>query len=119
MSPIVGDVTGNTQAVYAFDTVKLGERVQLNGGLRWERFDVDGVNTTGAPLDRVDTMLSVRAGAVYKPAQNGSIYVSMERRSIRRSKGSPISRPARRSSPKKHTPSKAAPSGMCSMAGCC
>jgi catecholate siderophore receptor len=76
LSPIVGDATGSTQAGYVFDTVKLGERVQLNGGLRWERFDVDGVNTNGAPLVRVDTMLSGRAGAVYKPAQNGSLYVS-------------------------------------------
>ena len=27
--------------LYAFDTVKLGERWELTGGLRWDRFDVD------------------------------------------------------------------------------
>jgi catecholate siderophore receptor len=76
LSPLAGDATADTQALYAFDTVKLGSRVFLNGGVRWERFAVDGVNTNGAPLDRVDTMLSVRAGAVYKPAQNGGFYLS-------------------------------------------
>jgi catecholate siderophore receptor len=75
-NPIVGDAIANSQAVYAFDTVKLGRRFQLNGGLRWDRFDVDGINTNGNPLERVDTMLSTRAGAVYKPADIGSIYIS-------------------------------------------
>jgi catecholate siderophore receptor len=76
MNPIVGDVTGNTTALYAFDTVHLGEKWQLNGGLRWERFDVDGVSTTGAPVVRVDQMTGTRAGVVYKPTQMGSIYAS-------------------------------------------
>ncbi len=76
ISPLVGDIVGNTQAVYAFDTVKLGQHWEATGGLRWERFDVDGVNTTLAPVTRVDTMQSLRAGLVYKPAQRGSIYAS-------------------------------------------
>ncbi|MCZ2080186.1 MAG: TonB-dependent siderophore receptor [Bryobacterales bacterium] len=76
LNPIVGDATGGTQAFYAFDTVRFGQQFQLNGGLRWDRFAVDGVHTNGNPLDRTDTMLSGRAGAVYTPAQNGSFYVS-------------------------------------------
>lgn len=76
VSPYVGDITGNTQAIYAFDTVKFGKHWEAVGGLRWERFDVDGVTTTPAPISRVDTMNSVRAGLVYKPTENGSIYAS-------------------------------------------
>lgn len=76
VNPIIGDITGKTQALYAFDTVKLGKHWEAVGGLRWERFDVDGVSTAGAPVARTDTMNSVRAGIVYKPVQSGSIYVS-------------------------------------------
>jgi catecholate siderophore receptor len=76
ISPIVGDVTANSQALYAFDTAKLGKKWELNGGLRWDRFDADGITTTGAPLSRVDRMLSVRAGAVFKPLPQGAVYAS-------------------------------------------
>ena len=75
-SPITGDVSANSQAVYVFDTAKLSQKWELNGGLRWDRFDADGITTTGAPVSRVDRMLSVRAGAVFKPLPQGSIYAS-------------------------------------------
>jgi catecholate siderophore receptor len=75
-SPFIGDVTGKTQAVYAFDHVKLSRHWEATGGLRWERFDVDGVTTTPTPVSRVDTMTSMRAGLIYKPAEKGSIYAS-------------------------------------------
>ncbi len=76
LSPIVGDVTANSQALYLFDTAKFGKKWELTGGLRWDRFDADGITTTGVPVSRVDRMLSVRAGAVFKPAPQGSIYAS-------------------------------------------
>ncbi len=75
-SPITGDVTANSQAVYLFDTAKLGSKWELIGGLRWDRFAADGITTTGTPVSRVDRMLSVRAGAVFKPLPQGSIYAS-------------------------------------------
>jgi catecholate siderophore receptor len=75
-SPIVGDVTANSQAVYLFDTAKLGQRGELTGGLRWDRFAADGISTTGTPVSRIDRMLSGRAGVVFKPLQQGSIYAS-------------------------------------------
>jgi catecholate siderophore receptor len=75
--PIVGDITANSQAFYVFDTAKLGSKWELNGGLRWDRFDADGIVTqTGAPVSRVDRMLSGRAGVVFKPMSQGSIYAS-------------------------------------------
>jgi catecholate siderophore receptor len=68
-------------AVALFDTVKLSEQWQVSGGLRWDYFDLDyrsvapnGTLTAGTPLSRTDDMLSYRAGVVYKPRPNGSIY---------------------------------------------
>jgi catecholate siderophore receptor len=67
-------------ALYAFDTVKLSERVQLDLGARWDRIDVDytTVATTGAASDfgRVDRAMSGRAGVVYKPTLRGSFYAA-------------------------------------------
>ncbi|HET8781823.1 MAG TPA: TonB-dependent receptor [Pyrinomonadaceae bacterium] len=77
VNPIVGDVTANSQALYVFDTAKLGSKWELTGGLRWDRFDADGIVTqTGAPVSRVDRMLSGRAGVVFKPLPQGAIYAS-------------------------------------------
>ena len=75
-SPLVGDITGNTQALYAFDTVKFGEKFEVNGGMRWERFDVEGVTTALAPVARVDKMNSMRGAVIFKPKQSGSLYAS-------------------------------------------
>lgn len=73
------EAAADTGAVYVSDTVKIGESWQLTGGLRWDRFDMefDSVDVAGVttPFDRTDEMLSWRAGAVYKPRPNGSIYI--------------------------------------------
>jgi catecholate siderophore receptor len=65
-------------AAYLFDTISIGEHWQVTGGLRYDRFDMDytsaAVNGTKTYLGRVDEMLSWRAGLVYKPVENGSIY---------------------------------------------
>jgi catecholate siderophore receptor len=76
LSPDAGDLTGRSLAVYAFDTLGFGERFELTGGLRWDRFDVNGVTTAGLALDRVDELLSWRAAAVFKPRPNGSFYAA-------------------------------------------
>ncbi|MGB7923360.1 MAG: Fe2+-dependent dioxygenase [Pyrinomonadaceae bacterium] len=82
VNPFIGDITANSQALYVFDTANLGKRWELNGGLRWDRFDAEGVtagtgaSTPGVPVARVDKMLSFRAGVVYKPLPEGSIYAS-------------------------------------------
>ncbi|HMZ20818.1 MAG TPA: TonB-dependent receptor, partial [Blastocatellia bacterium] len=76
LSPLIGDITADTQALYAIDTVKVGKKLELTGNLRWERFDAEGINATGVHIARVDRMTSWRAGAVYKPRSHGSVYVS-------------------------------------------
>jgi catecholate siderophore receptor len=72
--------TADTVALYANDTVKLDERWQITGGLRWDRFDIEyrSVAVDGAvtPFERTDDMLSWRAGMVYKPLPNGSLYAA-------------------------------------------
>lgn len=72
----VGDVTGKSLALYAFDTVKLGARWEASAGLRFDVFDVAGVNTTPADVARVDRLLSGRAGLVFKPSAHGSLYLA-------------------------------------------
>jgi len=70
---------------YLFDTIHFGDHWDLTGGLRYDSFDVDykAVASSGAPnfnpttntnLGRVDEMFSWRAGLVFKPVENGSIY---------------------------------------------
>jgi catecholate siderophore receptor len=75
-SPFIGDITGKSQAVWLFDSAKFGKRWEATGGARWDRFDVNGVNTTPAPVNQLVNMASLRAGLIYKPVQNGSIYAS-------------------------------------------
>lgn len=75
------DTELDTRALYVFDTVELNEQWQVNAGLRYERFEGTGktlATATGVTtrLDSSDDMLSGRVGLVYKPAQNGSIYVA-------------------------------------------
>lgn len=65
----------DTVAAYLADTIKLNEQWELNGGLRWERYAVDYQADDGTLLDRTDTMTSYRAGVVYKPVREGSIYM--------------------------------------------
>lgn len=72
----VGNITGNSAAIYAFDTARFGKHWELTGGLRYDYFDVEGVSTAPARVSRIDRMLSWRSGAVFKPTLKGSIYAS-------------------------------------------
>lgn len=65
----------NTLALYAFDTVKFGPSWQVNGGLRLDRFKTT-YRTPADGLSVSDTLLTWKTGALYKPAENGSIYMN-------------------------------------------
>ncbi len=81
-------ITGNpgraqttTAGAYLFDTVSVGTQWQVNGGLRIDRSDVDYSLRTMATdvvtdLARTDVIVTGRAGVVYKPRANGSVYVA-------------------------------------------
>lgn len=84
---------GNTlsAAVYAFDTINLSERWMVNGGVRWERYHTETNSATftaatattpeslvqNPPLSTNDNLFSWKLSAVYKPADNGSVYATV------------------------------------------
>ncbi|MEQ1719344.1 MAG: TonB-dependent receptor, partial [Hyphomicrobium sp.] len=70
----------NTQSVYVQDQLEIGRYLELIGGIRFDRFDVDFTNNrNGDTFSRVDNVWSPRAGAVFKPSETISLYVSTSR----------------------------------------
>lgn len=91
-----------TAALYAFDTVKFGEKFLVTAGLRADRYDTDylatAICTTAVPLPRggvacpagvtdgslvtgtdlgaEDTLVNYKLGAVYKPLPQLSLYAN-------------------------------------------
>lgn len=62
-------------AAYVQDQVELIPALQLIAGLRFDRFDLKYRNNRNADvLSRVDNLVSPRAGVVYKPATQMSLY---------------------------------------------
>jgi catecholate siderophore receptor len=74
----VNDATATSASAFLFDTVNLGARWELTGGLRWDRFDAETASTAASGavtrFERSDEAVSWRGGVVYKPRPNGSIY---------------------------------------------
>lgn len=65
----------DTVAVYAFDTVQVDPRWQANAGLRLDRYKTN-YRTAIDSLSVSKNLLTWKAGVLYKPADNGSIYVN-------------------------------------------
>ncbi|HKU13177.1 MAG TPA: TonB-dependent siderophore receptor [Steroidobacteraceae bacterium] len=72
-----------TVAGYAFDTVELTRQWQFSAGARVERYDTDflsvaipGTGVADIKLGVKDTLTSWNTGLVFKPADNGSVYLS-------------------------------------------
>jgi catecholate siderophore receptor len=81
LSGALTHVSTRTKAAYAFDTVEINPQWLLNLGVRWDDFqstlDTLPTATTVAAHAMVDTnFVSTQAGIVYKPAKNGSVYLS-------------------------------------------
>ncbi len=75
------EIEANNMALYAFDTIELNEQWEVSGGVRFDRFDAETAveSATGAATthsERTDYMTSYRAGVVYKPLPNGSVYAA-------------------------------------------
>ena len=72
----------NTVALYGFDSVDLGPRVQVNGGLRFEHYDtssapVDATNvTTTDAIGHRTASSAARPASSFSRATNGNVYVS-------------------------------------------
>ncbi|WP_449068652.1 TonB-dependent receptor [Prosthecobacter sp.] len=75
--PDLGDAEAHmdTIAFYAFDTVKIGRFFEINGGVRYDHIEADGRSYGGNPAaSNSDDLFSWKAGLVFKPVENGSIY---------------------------------------------
>ena len=98
------------QAAYLFDTIELTPQFQLTGGVRWEHNEgsnrsdtyavvppTTGAITPGLTFRNNDNLFSYRAGAVFKPRPEISLYVAYGN---------------------SKTPSQSAVNGACSAATC-
>ncbi len=71
----------NTVGLYAFDTVDLTDRWQLNGGLRWEHYDAtykaaDAAGAVTTDLATTDGLFSGKAGLLYRLTDAANVYLS-------------------------------------------
>src|SRR5690606_1173659 len=64
--------------VYVYDQITLTPQWEVAAGLRHDRYKVKWFDAAGLtqPYDQKDGIWSGRLGLVYKPASNGSIYLS-------------------------------------------
>ena len=83
-APVLSGVTTegqtNTLALSAFDVVNLGPKLQLNGGLRVERYDTDyhavAVDNVVTDISAKDTVTSGKVGVLYQFSPIGNAYVA-------------------------------------------
>lgn len=87
---VFNDASTNTQSVYAFDTIKLGQRWIFNGGVRLDHYST---TYSGAVLSTAttypalpvgtlvtthltpsDTLVNGKLSALYKPTADSSVY---------------------------------------------
>nr|WP_226952592.1 TonB-dependent siderophore receptor [Mesopusillimonas faecipullorum] len=81
-----GDPTGaltrsktTTKSIYVFDTIEFSKQWQAGLGVRVDDYSTTFTNTPAngsTEIDRDDTLVNYQLGLVYKPVENGSIYVS-------------------------------------------
>lgn len=65
----------STVSLYAFDNAQLNQQFSINGGLRLDHYTIS-TRTPTVNADDSRTLSSWSLGGVYKPAENGSVYVS-------------------------------------------
>ncbi|CAG2152864.1 putative TonB-dependent receptor BfrD [Cupriavidus yeoncheonensis] len=85
--PYTTTTTTNTQSVYLFDTIEITRQWLLNGGVRYDNYDTHAFTNaytnpnTRAAVAQSDIrnksgFFNYQAGIVFKPVEQGSIYVS-------------------------------------------
>lgn len=70
-----------TAALYAFDTVKVNEQLQFNGGLRVDHYKTnyntwDATGASTLDLSKSGTLVNWKLGALYKFVPNASVYAN-------------------------------------------
>lgn len=75
-------------SAYVQDQISLGENFDVVAGLRYDSFDINGVDLFPAvdrPFARKDDKVSPRIGLIFKPQENVSIYSSYSQSFLPRS----------------------------------
>ena len=75
-------------SAYVQDQVSLGEHFDIVAGLRYDSFDIKGIDlfpVIDRPFARKDDKVSPRFGLIFKPQENVSIYSSYSRSFLPRS----------------------------------
>ncbi len=75
----VADNTADSVGVYAFDSMRLGERWVFNLGVRYDDYSVTGVDiVSNLPVarDGAWSFVNYQAGVVFKPTAGTSVYAS-------------------------------------------
>jgi catecholate siderophore receptor len=70
-----------TAAAYVFDTLKFNEQWQINAGVRAEHYTIEtdataATTLVGSHLEKSDNLYSWKAGALYKPTKDSSVYLA-------------------------------------------
>lgn len=74
------DARGQLFSAYVQDQISLGDHFELVGGVRFDSFRVRVDNLlTSQRFQRTDDIFSPRAGAIWKPRENLSVYASYAR----------------------------------------
>jgi catecholate siderophore receptor len=76
---VLRQVKASSLAAYAFETVNLSRKVELAGGIRWERYRPDYVDSASKASTfqaAHSSAVTGRAGVVVKPVERASIYAS-------------------------------------------
>ncbi len=72
------DATADSYAFYVLDTLKLNPQWDLIGGMRWDRFAANVVQSVAptTTFNQIDEKPSWRVALVYKPVRDGSFYAA-------------------------------------------
>jgi catecholate siderophore receptor len=66
----------NSKAVYVLDTANWEDKVILNGGVRYDDYDLTGRTNTTGPTNVQSGFVNYNAGIVFKPVPIGSLYAA-------------------------------------------
>lgn len=66
----------DTAAAYLFDTVHFSDSFLITGGVRVDSYKVESRLTNGHQVEGDGTLASYKIGAVYKPTEQSSLYLS-------------------------------------------
>ena len=75
-------------SAYVQDQVSIGEHIDVVAGLRYDRFDIQGIDlfpVVDRPFARKDDKVSPRVGLIFKPQENVSFYGSYSQSFLPRS----------------------------------